>query len=194
MMMSGVWVARQLALAMTIVIAAALRVAAVQAAFGVAASPVSEFETKAAYLFNFVKFTSWPSAALPAGGSLQLCVVGASEVMTSLVNVRDRVVDGHTLAVTRIVNPADLPRCHLVFVSQSESDRAVMVLNATKHAPALTVGEQADFLTHGGMITFVGQDNRVRFDINPAAAERVNLKISAHLLRLARQTSDGMRP
>ena len=181
---------RRFALALMTAIGAALCTAAA----GAAGARVSEHEVKASFLFNFVKFASWPTSALPVGALLEVCVFGETQVATTLEGFSGQLVDSHALAVRRVVDPSDLQFCHLVFVSESASDRATIALRATKTLAALTVGEQPDFLERGGMINFVAEDNRVRFDINQAAAERVNLKISAHLLRLARRTGDGRRP
>lgn len=159
------------------------------------ASPtVSEADVKATFLFNFAKFASWPLSALPAGAPLEACVFGETRVATTLEGFDGHMVDGHRLAVKRVIDPADLQFCHLVFVSDSEGHRVATALSMTKGVSALTVGEQPDFLQRGGIINFVAEDNRVRFDINQAAAERVSLKLSAHLLRLARRIGDGSRP
>jgi preprotein translocase subunit Sec61beta len=50
----------------------------------------------------------------------------------------------------------------------------------------LTVGESEAFARQGGMIRFFEEDNRLRFEINPTAAEKVGLRISSKLLKLAR--------
>mgnify|MGYP000928887068 CR=1 FL=1 len=119
---------------------------------------------------------------------------GDSQISTALEAFANQTVDGHKLTVKRVIDPSDLQFCHLVFVSEAESHRSAIALSVTKNLATLTVGEQPDFLQRGGMINFVSEDNKVRFDINQAAAEKVNVKISAHLLRLARQTGDGRRP
>ena len=151
-------------------------------------------EVKATFVFNFLKFVSWPPQALASAANLDACVFGDSQISTPLEAFSGQAVEGHKLTVKRVVDPSDLQFCHLVFVSEVESRRAAIALGVTHNLSALTIGEQADFLSRGGMINFVSEDNKVRFDINQAAAERVNLKISAHLLRLARQTGEGKRP
>lgn len=158
------------------------------------ASRAPEHEVKATFLFNFIKFTSWPADALPTGAPLDVCVFGESPVAPALGAFDGHLIDGHKLAVKRVADPSDLQFCHLAFISEVESRRAPLALGVTRHQATLTVGEQNDFLQRGGMINFVSEDNRVRFDINQAAAERVSVKISAHLLRLARQTGEGRRP
>jgi hypothetical protein len=55
----------------------------------------------------------------------------------------------------------------------------------------LTVGESADFLSLGGMINFVLEEDRVSFEINLEAAERHRLKLSSKLLAVARVVNVG---
>ena len=50
----------------------------------------------------------------------------------------------------------------------------------------LTVGEMERFIPSGGIINFVIERNKVRFEINPNGAERARLKLSSQLLSLAR--------
>ena len=53
-------------------------------------------------------------------------------------------------------------------------------------APVLTVGEADRFARRGGMIGFFFEDNRVRLEVNRAAAERAGLRVSSKLLAVAR--------
>jgi hypothetical protein len=157
-------------------------------------SRASAHELKANFLFNFIKFTAWPTDVLPAGTPLDVCVFGDSPVATPLEGFSGHVVDGHALMIGRVGDPSDLPVCHLVFIGAAESQRAASALDAVHQRPASTVLDHPDFLQHGGMIGFVLEDHRLRFDINQAAAQRVHVKISAHLPRLARQVGEGTQP
>ena len=47
------------------------------------------------------------------------------------------------------------------------------------------VAEVPGFARSGGIINFTIKEDKVRFEINPAAAQRANLTISSQLLRLA---------
>jgi hypothetical protein len=75
----------------------------------------------------------------------------------------------------------------MVFVTSAESKRALLVLDAVKKSPTLTIGESDEFLDYGGMIMFYFEDAQLRFDINPEPAEKVNLVISSKLLRLGKK-------
>ncbi len=59
------------------------------------------------------------------------------------------------------------------------------ILEILQGAHVLTVGETDRFAQSGGMINFVLEENRVRFEINVEAADRAGLKISSKLLELA---------
>jgi hypothetical protein len=49
----------------------------------------------------------------------------------------------------------------------------------------LTIGDTKGFGESGVMINFLTKENKVRFEINLAAARRAGLKISSKLLSLA---------
>lgn len=162
---------------------AATRVAAV--------SSVSEYDVKATFLFNFLKFASWPPSALAPGAPIEVCILGDSAIASSLEVFRGQLVDGHRLEVRPVVDPYDLRFCHAAFIGEREGHRAATALTTLDGASVLTIGEQDDFLDRGGIINFISESSRIRFDINQEAAERVKVKISAHLLRLARKTGGG---
>ena len=75
--------------------------------------------------------------------------------------------------------------CQIVYIGTSELPRLGKDLEALKDKPVLTVSALPTFLEHGGMIQFVLEENRVRFAVNLAAAERAHLTLSAELLKVA---------
>lgn len=150
----------------------------------------SEDEVKAAFLFNFAKYVTWPPKAFP-DGKFRICVTGEAAFTRKV----DAIIDGETLdgrAVVRAAPPAiqDLGRtCNILFIGASESARTAELLAAVRASPVLTVGESDAFSARGGMVTFVKDGDRLRFDVNAAEADRVGLSISSRLLRLARRVS-----
>jgi hypothetical protein len=143
-----------------------------------------EYRVKAAYLFNFTKFIEWPDAAVPPGAPITICVAGDSPFGAALDEIiRGEAVNGRPLAARRAEPPAG---CHVVFVPRGTSPAAA--LRPFRSLPVLTVGESDDFLRQGGMVNFVIDDGKVRFEIDHEAAERAHVRISSRLLRLARAT------
>jgi hypothetical protein len=147
-----------------------------------------EYELKAAFLFNFVKFVEWPPEAFAGARSpLTICVYGQDPFGASLDGVvRGESLGERSLLVQRPETLDDLRDCHVLFVSRSERQRMPEVLARVEGAPVLTVGDTDGFLRAGGMINFVLEENKVRFLINQEAAERSGLRISSKLLRLAK--------
>jgi hypothetical protein len=140
-----------------------------------------EYRVKAVYLFNFVKFVEWPPRAAP--GPLTICVVGHNPFGAALDDaLRGELVNDRPL-VTRVIRGPE-PGCHVTFVPHGAAASAY--LGSARGSPILTVGETPGFLEQGGIINFVVEAGKVRFEIDPKAAERADLRISSHLLRVAR--------
>jgi hypothetical protein len=142
-----------------------------------------EYQVKAVYLFNFAKFVEWPPEA--QSGPLTICVAGVNP----FGDVLDETLRGETVnnrpLVARVIRGPE-PGCHVVFVPQGVATAGF--LQAARGTPTLSVGETADFLTQGGIINFILEAGKVRFQIAAKAAERAELRISSHLLRLARNS------
>ena len=147
----------------------------------------SEYQVKAAFLFNFARFVEWPARKFPQQDSpLIVGLVGADPFQGMLEEaIQDRRVNERRLVVRHITSNAELRKCHLLFVSRSERDRLGPILSEVRGENVLTVGETDKFVTRGGIINFVMIDNNVRFQINERAAKHAGLKISSKLLQLA---------
>jgi hypothetical protein len=149
---------------------------------------------KAAFLYNFTKFVEWPdSASAKLPGGFRVCVFSDPQFRRELeAMLTGEAVGNKTLEVIT-PGPNDVRSCHVVFFSASEAERAGQLLPALKQSPVLTVGEGPRFLAQGGLISFVVEDNRVRFDVNKAGIDRAKLTVSSKLLRVARHVETGGR-
>jgi YfiR/HmsC-like len=148
----------------------------------------SEHQVKAAFLYNFANFVEWPDGALgPAGSPLKVCVVGTDPFGGTLDEAfRDQVVQGRRVQIGRGPTLAAVGRCHILFLSQSEQGRWPALLKELGNTPTLTVADAPPLVRQGGMVNFVIEAKRVRFEINRGAAEHAGLRISSKLLALAR--------
>lgn len=154
-------------------------------------APPLEYELKAAFLYNFVKFVDWPQDAFAGPRSpLTICVYGEDPFGSSLdAAVRGESLGERSLLVQRPAALDELRGCRVLFVSRSERQRMPEVLSRIEGAPVLTVSDTDGFLRAGGIINFVLEENKVRFLINQDGAERSRLRISSKLLRLAKGSS-----
>jgi len=147
----------------------------------------NEYEIKAAFLYDFAKFVEWPSSAFsdpkqPFG----ICVFGRDPFGHALEDaLLDKTIGDHPVILGRAKQISDLVGCQIVFISGTESPRLPEILSRSRRHGALLVGETEGFAAAGGVVQFVLDQNRVRFAINPDAADRAGLKISSKLLALA---------
>ena len=144
---------------------------------------------KAAFVYNFVKFTEWP--ALPAGAPIVACVVGDDEVASALVGiVRGHDISGHALEVRRPRDIATWPICNLLFIADTEAGRSARGLDLIAKLPVLTISDGKGFSRGAGIIELYVESGRMRFAINVDAAGRSELRLSSNLLELAKVVRD----
>lgn len=176
------------------VLAAILPFSVAGAELNTEAQAPSEYQVKAAFLFNFAKFIEWPAAAFRNRQSpITICVVGDDPFGP----VIDETVKGQSFANRRfsVRRVKQIPRddtCQIAFVSGAESARTELGM-AIRALPILTVGEDDATSESSGIINFVIEGSKVRFDINLDAAERAGIKISSKLLKLATRVHERRR-
>jgi hypothetical protein len=151
------------------------------------AQTASEYQVKAAFLFNFAKFVGWPADTFKSPSEpFHICVFGPGIVANTLAEIGSReTVNGRPLAVTIVTKEEETHSCQILFVGALSRSKARPMLDELRSKSVLTVGESAGFALDGGIVNFKVQDGRVRFEINPKAAEQAHLQISSRLLSLA---------
>ncbi len=168
-----------------ILVALAIVVAVPVARRNAGAADVSRATLKAGFLYNFARFAEWP--ALPAGGSIALCIVGDDDIATALAEmVNGQTISGHPLDVSRPTDSRTWRGCHLLFFADRETKQFAAGKSGIITLPILTVSDGKDFSQSGGIIEFFVDDGRMRFAINVDAAERASVRLSSRLLGLAK--------
>ncbi len=154
-------------------------------------SDSSEYLIKAGFIFNFAKFVEWPPTTFAQPDSpIVIGILGTDPFGTIIDHiVQDKKIGGRGFVVKRLkwgAEAKDLRECKILFVGASERAHIDELVQIVKFLPILTVGETPGFAEHGGVIRFVVEDNRVRFEVNVDAARQGGLTISSRLLTLAR--------
>jgi len=146
---------------------------------------------KAAFLYNFAKFTEWPAEAAPPGAPLVLCVLGDGDVADALEGtVKGRSIDGHDLSIRRVKLDSSVRTCHLLYVSSLDEKRSLELLDLVKGASVLTVSDLDHFAQLGGVAHFFTEAGKMRFAINVESAQRAKIHLSSKLLGLATVVKD----
>ncbi len=161
---------------------------------GICASPAAlagvaeEYKVKAAFFYHFARFIEWPSERfLSDEDPFRICIVGENPFQGALrKTLSGKTVHGRPFRLLQSPDDAVLTQCHVVFIGEGSADRSKRITDAVHGQGVLTIGESADFIRQGGIVRLFLADNKVRFGINPQAAQRANLEISSKLLRLAK--------
>jgi len=171
----------------------------------------TEYELKMAFLFNFLKYVEWekekgaektePDAAEPDAEKepepIRIGVVGKDPFEKAWEIVRDKKVNDRKISY-RIFDLAageeeqqkqmreEIRSCQVLFVPKSEGKNLDRILELVKDCPVLTVGETGDFLQKGGILTFILEENKIRFEINLDTAKAARIQFKTSVLKLAK--------
>jgi hypothetical protein len=170
----------------------ALVVGASPASLLAGADTIAASALKAAFIFNFAKFTGWPAEALAPGQRLAMCVVGDAAVADALgQTIKGHTIDGHELTVKVLKVDESASGCHVLFVSAAAIKRATALVLAARGAAVFTVSDADNFAEAGGVAQLIVENDRMRFAVNIASAQRGRLNISSKLLSLAKIVKDN---
>jgi hypothetical protein len=146
-----------------------------------------ELAIKATDLYKFAAFVDWPPNAFPGPTDPAVLCVAGDDPFGPLLDqaVRGQKIGPHPIVVMRLDHVEKGAGCNILFVGPSRRQGAAEALDKVRGQPVLTVTDSSADAAGRGMIDFVLKDARVRFRIDPRAAERNGLAISSKLLSLA---------
>lgn len=145
----------------------------------------SEYQVKAAFLYNFAKFVKWPETAFSGTNSpFVIGILGEDPFGPDLpLAIRGKNINGHPLSLRVGLSLAEMQQCHIVFICRKPKRNIPETVAALTKANTLTVSEIDGFTKAGGMINFVMDGSKVHFEINDQAATKAGLTISSKLLK-----------
>lgn len=140
----------------------------------------TEYRIKALYLLNFAKGVEWAAFCFPSSTTpITVAIIGEDpfgQVIDGVLSGRK--IGNRSIVVKRFATVDDIDMCHILFVGESEKDNIEPILEAARFWYALTVGDFKPFAQKGGIMNFVFQDDRIRVEYNPEAAQASYIKIS----------------
>jgi hypothetical protein len=148
----------------------------------------SEYEIKAAFLYNFAKFVTWPASKFADDDSPIVIGILGKDPFGDVIDesVKEKTIGGRPLRVERIQDVRETKGVHLLFFGELDEAELERASREIDRAGLLIVGEVENFASRNGMIGLFMEENRVRFEVNIRGAESAGLKISSKLLQLAR--------
>ncbi len=145
----------------------------------------SEYDLKAAFLYQFLSYVTWPESKTNVNGLVRIGVMGAPELVENLATIARNQGDGsRTIEVTALPPDADPRNLQVLFVAADVEDAAAESLRIAADNAVLTVTEAVPRRS-SSIINFEIIDSKVRFDVALGLARRNGLDISARLLQVA---------
>lgn len=153
-----------------------------------------DYQVKAAFLFNFARYVTWPATAQPkAGTSFRVAIIGRDPFGKTLDQAFARKqIAGRGIVIERLgpwaklTNKDRLKKFQIVFIANTSASETKQVLTTIGKAPVLTVSDTSGFARAGGGIELFLEAGKIRFAIDQAVLHRAKLKASSKLLKLAR--------
>lgn len=156
----------------------------ITASFAASAQERPMHEVYSMMVFNFVKYVQWPAG--DNSSEFVIGVVGNTEIYNTLTAWYSGKPKGNKkYVIKKFNNAAELTDCQVVFIDRSKSGEFDAVNNKVKGKGTLVVTDRNGLGSKGSCINFKTVDEKLRFELNQAAIEASNLKVSGALTSMA---------
>jgi hypothetical protein len=149
-----------------------------------AGTPASADKIKAAYIYQFTQFITWPDTTRSTEQKFSICIFGSAPIGIELEPLDQRQEEGRLFTIRYPKKISETDSCNILYISETKQRRLQKILNYLNGKPVLTVSSIPDFARHGGMIDFIVHKNKIRLETNIAVARHSKLNISAKLLEV----------
>ena len=143
-------------------------------------------------LVKFLGYIDFPGGPLDPGTPYVVGVAGADDIASELTRLATgRAVNNHGVLVRRVHEGESMRGVHLLFVGADEGFNETALVKAAALGGAISVTESPTGIEAGSVINFVVVDERVRFEVSLATAEKNKFKLSSRLLSIAHAVQKG---
>lgn len=142
----------------------------------------SEYRLKAAFLYNFAAYTTWPN---PPGHAFTLCIYGDNPFGKNLQHLQGKKINEHDIFIKNTRNMMNLSDCHIVFITQSVIKEIDAIVKQLQGMPILTIADSPGVGRRGVVLNMAIKESKVIFEANIVMAKRNGLTLSSQLLRFA---------
>jgi hypothetical protein len=149
----------------------------------------NEYSLKAAYIYKFSQYTDWSNNA--STDSFRIVILDNEEIYQSIkkiaevYKVKDQPIAVYQYqSLAKVLPDSYLEKIHMLYADNSVGQDMVRKLCQSKSKSTLLIGENEDFISAGGHISFYREDNKIKFKINSSLINNNYFKINSQLLRL----------
>lgn len=148
---------------------------------------LSEYQVKAGFVLNIVRYTEWPTGELAKAGEINICTIGSDPFRQAFDALNGKTAKGRSITVSHLAQLEASQGCHALFIGESQRKQIPRALRFLKNAPVLTMSEVEEFAEEEGMVNFLVEKNKTVLEVNKGALHRANLQISAQVLKVAKR-------
>lgn len=142
------------------------------------------YKVHTVFMYSFTRYVQWPVEYTQ--GDFEIMVLGDSPIINELKEMaKSRKAGDRTITITKINSPSDIRKCNMLFVPDSKGSQLDKVLSVVGSQSIMIISESDGAGIQGSDINFVIKDGKLAFELNQAAVNKKNLKVSMELSRLA---------
>ncbi|CAN5493933.1 hypothetical protein BH10BAC1_BH10BAC1_06850 [soil metagenome] len=140
-----------------------------------------EYERKSQFVYNFAAYIEWP--VIYNGTEFVIGIAGDDDVVKKIKStIGDKKVGGKKL---RIEKYNKVTNYHLVYVTTSYSASFANIKTESKKNKTIIISDDYALFDAGAQISFIMNDDKVKYTINKTAIEKIGLKVSQELMRFS---------
>lgn len=163
-------------------IAAVALAACLFASEAVAESGDQKSLIKAAFIFNFARFTEWPEGSFAGARSkVRICYRSDDPLGDALTTIDGKQIGTRAIEVVRLDKDAGMSQgCHIAILPAAEIRGAAPAIRGL-----LTIADLTDLGQTDVAVGLIQIGRQIRFQVNTSVIAEADLRMSSKLLRLA---------
>jgi hypothetical protein len=143
-----------------------------------------EYDLKESYVYNFLKFVSFPASQQKE--YIEICLAGENPFGKKIFKLSEKTIDGKKLIVSEKEIDDSIKSCDVIFISKNQDKKISKILEIINNHPVFSISESQGVSEPGCVLNFYVENERLRFEINVAAVKKAGLTIDSRLLNLAK--------
>lgn len=140
---------------------------------------------KAVFIYNFSKYVEWPDSYKEGNFVITVCG-GSANLTTELKTITNsKTLGAQRYEIRSVSDLENVGRTNILFVANSADVTMSDVTGKMKGKSTLLVTEKTGMTKQGAAINFVVVENKQKFELNQANAEKYKLKVGNDLIKLS---------
>lgn len=144
-------------------------------------SKAQEYERKSQFLYNFAAYIEWP--VIYNGTVFVVGVAGDKEAVNKIKKtIGNKKVGGKKLKIEQYNKVTNY---HIVYITSSKTNVFTTIKNDSKKNKTILVSDDDALFSLGAHISFIMDDEKIKYTINKPIIEKIGLKVSQELMRFS---------